>query len=109
MAPRAWRPERFALLGILALAASLRFVQLGHDSLWVDEAFSARIAGANFSDLFDQATSADPNPPLYWVLLHGWIAVFGDSEAMVAAGAAGSGLHLLDPRGVGVDVGGLAF
>jgi mannosyltransferase len=95
MAPRAWRPERFALLGILALAASLRFVQLGHDSLWADEAFSAHIAGANVSDLFDQATSADPNPPLYWVLLHGWIAVFGDSEAALRSLSAVVGVALV--------------
>jgi uncharacterized membrane protein len=84
-----------ALGGILALAAALRIVQLGHDSLWVDEAFSARIADSAWGSLFDQATSADPNPPLYYALLHVWIGLFGDSEAALRSLSAVVGVLLV--------------
>jgi len=92
---RAWSPERLALLAIVALAALLRFVQLGHDSLWVDEAFSARIADTSFASLFGAATSHDPNPPLYYVLLHGWIRMFGDSEVALRSLSAVVGVALV--------------
>lgn len=95
MPPKTLGPERLALLGILALAALLRVFQLGHDSLWVDEAFSARIANSSVSSLLDQATSADPNPPLYYLLLRGWISLFGDSEVALRALSALAGVVLV--------------
>jgi hypothetical protein len=59
----------WALLGILGIAALLRFVELGHDSIWVDEAFSARVANLGVADLVRSATSEDTNPPLHYVLM----------------------------------------
>lgn len=84
-----------ALAAIVGLAAVLRAVQLGHDSLWVDEAFSARIAGSGWGSLFDQATSADPNPPLYYAILHVWIGLFGDSEEALRSLSAVVGVLLV--------------
>ena len=84
-----------ALAGIVGVATVLRAVQLGHDSLWVDEAFSARIAGSGWGSLFDQATSADPNPPLYYVILHLWIGLFGDSELALRSLSAVVGVLLV--------------
>ena len=93
--PRARRTALWALLGILGIAAVLRFVQLGHDSVWVDEAFSARVANLNLADLVQAATSEDTNPPLYYLLLHGWITVFGDSEAALRSLSAVVGVLLV--------------
>ena len=93
--PRARRTALWALLGILGIAAVLRFVQLGHDSVWADEAFSARVANLNLADLVQAATSEDTNPPLYYVLLHGWITVFGDSEAALRSLSAVVGVLLV--------------
>ena len=84
-----------ALLATAGLAAALRVVQLGHDSLWVDEAFFADIAGSGWGSLFDRATSADPNPPLYYAVLHFWIALFGDSEAALRSLSAVGGVLLV--------------
>jgi hypothetical protein len=59
------------VVGVLALAAALRFIQLGHDSLWTDEGFSLRLVRSGAAHFFDETTSADPNPPFYYVLLRG--------------------------------------
>ncbi len=83
------------MFAILGLAAALRIVQLGHDSVWVDEAFSARVANLGLTDLVQTATSDDTNPPLYYVLLHGWINVFGDSETALRSLSAVVGVLLV--------------
>jgi hypothetical protein len=67
-----------ALVGILALAVGLRGYQLGLRSLWFDEAFTWRIARFPVPELFERV-SQDNSPPLYYLLLKGWIAVFGTS------------------------------
>ena len=48
-------------------------------SLWRDEAFSVWIARDSLSELI-RRTSGDFNPPLYYVLLHYWMRIFGKSE-----------------------------
>jgi len=95
MSTRGGRAVVAGLLGLLGVAALLRFFELGHDSLWVDEAFSDKIASVGGLDIFDQATSADPNPPLYYVILHWWIAAFGDSEAALRSLSAVVGIALV--------------
>ncbi|HCM37311.1 MAG: hypothetical protein UV61_C0006G0164 [Candidatus Gottesmanbacteria bacterium GW2011_GWB1_43_11] len=48
-------------------------------SLWRDEAFSVWIAQDSLSELI-RRTSGDFNPPLYYILLHYWLQIFGRSE-----------------------------
>ena len=88
-------PALVALFGILSLAAVLRFVQLGHDSIWVDEAFSARVSNLGLTDLIRTATADDTNPPVYYVLLHFWVDVFGDSAAALRSLSAVVGVLLV--------------
>ena len=88
-------PALVALFGILSLAAVLRFVQLGHDSIWVDEAFSARVSNLGLTDLIRTATADDTNPPVYYVLLHFWTDVFGDSAAALRSLSAVVGVLLV--------------
>jgi mannosyltransferase len=83
------------LAGVLALAAVLRFLQLGHDSLWTDEGFSYRMATSGASQFLDQTTSADPNPPLYYILLRAWIELFGSSEVALRSLSAILGIALV--------------
>ena len=45
---------------------------LGHQGLWPDEAFSARVARLDLSTLFRVVTTADSNNALYYGLLHFW-------------------------------------
>lgn len=71
------------LLLILALGAVLRIVNLGSDSIWLDEAYSIQFARLSVPQLIDETASSDVHPPLYYLLLHYWIKLFGDTEAAV--------------------------
>ena len=51
-------------------------------SLWRDEAFSVVLAEHNFLDIV-RLTANDYNPPLYYLLLHFWMKIFGQSEISV--------------------------
>ncbi|MDP9435911.1 MAG: glycosyltransferase family 39 protein, partial [Actinomycetota bacterium] len=60
-------------------------VRLGtRSALWLDEALSVAIAQQPLADLPD-ALRRDGAPPLYYVLLHGWTALFGTGTAAVRA------------------------
>ena len=48
-------------------------------SLWRDEAFSYLLAKKNIIEIIF-LTAKDYNPPLYYLILHFWIKIFGHSE-----------------------------
>lgn len=66
----------------VVLAAGLALRLLVHSPLWLDEALSVNIARLPLPDLFD-ALRRDGSPPLYYLLLHGWIRWFGTGDAAV--------------------------
>ena len=68
--------------GLVAGGVVLRFVT--RSDLWLDEALSANIARLPVGDLLD-ALSRDGHPPLYYLLLHGWMQVFGEGDVAVRA------------------------
>ncbi len=67
-------------LTICACAWALRLFWIGHQSLWYDEALSASLATEPYRSLVDQLSRDDVHPPLYFLLLHGWIHGAGTSE-----------------------------
>lgn len=71
--------ELLGLFALVALSLLLRTSELGAH-FWIDEGLSVGIAR---HDLFDipGLLMLDGSPPLYYLLLHGWIAVVGDSVA----------------------------
>jgi uncharacterized membrane protein len=69
---RRWPLWAAAVLAVAGLA--LRFAATG--PLWLDEALSVSIASLPLSEVTD-ALRHDGSPPLYYLLLHGWVAVFG--------------------------------
>ena len=73
-----------AALVALALVAggALRFV--ARSSLWLDEAQTATTAALPLGDIAD-ALRADGFPPLFYWVLHGWLAVVGDGDAAARA------------------------
>jgi hypothetical protein len=75
-------PAWVALLAICALALALRWIGLGRQSLWVDEAFSYQYAkpdsSLSIADFFGNL-----HGPLHALLLHYWMKLFGHSEAAV--------------------------
>jgi uncharacterized membrane protein len=56
--------------GVLLVAIVFRFVT--KSDLWLDEALTVNIAHAPLSDLVD-LLKRDGAPPLYYLLLHGWM------------------------------------
>ena len=68
------------LIAIFLAAGWMRCYALDAKSLWYDEAVSA--AGLDFSfveTVGRKADAASVHPPLYFLLLHAWAAVFSDS------------------------------
>lgn len=73
---RDWR-----LVGILGLAFILRLINL-NQSLWLDEAVQALTSQSSFLGVF-QELRGDFNPPLYHLLMWGWVHLFGSSEIIL--------------------------
>ena len=77
---------------LVVLAIVVRAVALGDGQLYRDEAASWLLANHSIGDLL-ALSSHETFPPLYVLMLKGWMTVFGSSEAglrslSVAAGAA---------------------
>jgi mannosyltransferase len=67
---------------VLAVCIALRF--LTRSDLWLDEALTVNIARLPLRSLFD-ALRHDGSPPLYYLLLHGWMRWLGTGDLAVRA------------------------
>ncbi len=79
-----WLPGRatpFLLLTIVALGGFLRLYQIGSKGLWLDEAFSVWLGWQPVGEMLDWLVKIDQHPPLYYTLLHFWIALTGSDDA----------------------------
>jgi uncharacterized membrane protein len=91
-APGAWmgaqRWVRWAreywLLPIMVLAALVRFYDLTAAAIWGDEGSSLLLSQHSLSEIWAHAAH-DVHPPLYFMLLHGWIDWFGDGIFSIRA------------------------
>jgi len=73
---------RVVLFALVVLVAGLvRFVGLGKESIWLDEATSILIGRMNLPSVVAWA-AADIHPPLYYLVLHFWLYL-GESEFAV--------------------------
>ena len=70
------------IVGIVLLALGLRLYNLNAQSLWYDEGFSVYLSQKNPGEIVSQ-TAADIQPPLYYLMLHGWMKLFGTDEPAV--------------------------
>ncbi|VVQ21955.1 hypothetical protein PS925_05050 [Pseudomonas fluorescens] len=87
---------------ILALAAFVRFYDLTAVAIWGDEGSSLLLARYPLSEIWQHA-AFDVHPPLYFMLLHGWVELFGDGilavralSALAGIAAVGLGVWLVD-------------
>ena len=74
--------EEFApwLVIIITLTGGwLRVFLLGSKGMWLDETFSVWLANHSVVDMLQWMVKIDPHPPLYYLLLHYWIAHYGDT------------------------------
>src|SRR5580704_5277717 len=69
---------------VLVVAASLVLRFWTRSGLWLDEALTVDIARLPLHDI-PEALKHDGAPPLYYYLLHFWIALFGQSNDAVRA------------------------
>lgn len=79
-ASRPWWPGVAAVAAVVAGGAGLRF--LADVDLWLDEALSVNIARLPLGSMLE-ALRSDGHPPLYYVLLHFWIQLFGEGNVAV--------------------------
>jgi mannosyltransferase len=71
----------WALAGLIALGAAVRFATLGLQSYHHDEVITvARVIPGSFTDMLREVKGSESNPPLYYVLAWGWAKAFGTGE-----------------------------
>jgi hypothetical protein len=76
-------PVRVAVglaLGGLLLGSLLLRTRALHAPFWIDEGIAVGIASHPFLDI-PGVLRLDGSPPLYYLLLHVWMSVFGDGQA----------------------------
>ncbi len=71
-----------AVAAVILVGIGLRF--FARSDLWADEVLSVNISGLPLSHL-SEALKHDGAPPLYYVLLHVWMRVFGTGNETVRA------------------------
>lgn len=71
-----------SILLILSLAFVIRIIALGSQSIWLDEAHSVWVAHMSPAGIW-RAVADDVHPPLYFLALHYWMVLAGDSEFAV--------------------------
>ncbi len=80
-------PQRLVtglLICLLLLSLGLRLYRIEAQSLWNDEGTAVALARRDLAAI-TRAAANDIHPPLYYYLLHYWMAVFGNSELAVRA------------------------
>lgn len=64
---------------LLLVSLALRTTAL-HAAFWIDEGLSVGIASHGFLEI-PGVLRLDGSPPLYYLMLHVWMAIFGDGQA----------------------------
>ena len=89
---RPWLPYA----AVLALGAVVIFAGLGRSSFFIDEIFSWNASAHGLSGIGDAVQQAEVTPPLYYLILHGWITLTGaESEFMLRMPSALAGVGLV--------------
>jgi hypothetical protein len=64
---------------IILTGGFLRVLLLDTKGMWLDETFSVWLANQSVLDMLQWIVKIDQHPPLYYLLLHYWIAQYGDT------------------------------
>jgi hypothetical protein len=96
---------------ITLIGGGLRVLLLAQKGMWLDETFSVWLANHSVADMLQWIARIDQHPPLYYLLLHYWIALKGDTPYYVRQLSAlfGAGtipiIYLIGKRISGVGMG----
>jgi len=82
------------VIGLTAVSAVTNLVDLGSRSLWNDEIHSALIAAHHGTSLWSAVTADGGNMMLYYLLLHVFVALFGDGQLVLRIPSAAAGIVL---------------
>jgi len=72
-------PSWLVIIFITLFGGWLRVLLLANKGMWLDETFSVWIANHSVADMLQWIVRIDQHPPLYYLLLHYWIALNGDT------------------------------
>lgn len=78
--PSFLRKTGLLLAGLLAFAAIVRLAKIGVPSLWGDELYSVSFSRIPMDMLWGDWMVRETNPPLFYSILKGWIALFGEQD-----------------------------
>ncbi len=73
-----WR-DRLWLGSWLLISSAVMFSFMAKSSIWHDEGYSMLLSSQPVEQIIER-TARDVHPPLYYILLHGWTGIFGNSE-----------------------------
>jgi hypothetical protein len=68
---------------ITLIGGGLRVLLLNSKGMWLEETFSVWLANHSVADMLQWIVKVDQHPPLYYLLLHYWIALNGDTPYYV--------------------------
>jgi hypothetical protein len=68
---------------VTLIGGFLRVFLLADKGMWLDETFSVWLANHSIPDMLQWIVKIDQHPPLYYLLLHSWIARNGDTAYSV--------------------------
>jgi mannosyltransferase len=85
------------MLGFVLVLAAVGFaLGLGHSSLFIDEVYSWEASRGSLGDLAQALQYNEVTPPLYYLILHGWMQIAGsDSELMLRLPSVAAGIALV--------------
>ena len=76
-----WAP--WAVAFITLVGGWLRVLLIASKGMWLDETFSVWLASHSVPDMLQWIVRIDQHPPLYYLLLHYWMARYGDTAYYV--------------------------
>lgn len=68
---------------ITLIGGWMRVLLLYDKGMWLDETFSVWMANQSVADILQWIVKIDQHPPLYYLLLHYWVALNGDTPYYV--------------------------
>lgn len=77
--------------GFFLAYLALTMYKIGDNSLWYDECFSIDLGNDTVTEIFSYSWYNDTNPPLYILIVHYWMKIFGNSETALRSISAISG------------------